>query len=284
VILSRSLNEKVFGKEDGTGRTINLDGNRFRVAGVLDQWDPEPLYYDLANGDTFGSPDDMFVPFNWAIEHQVPTWGNNNCTADPPPGWDAYLASSCVWISMLVELPTAADADGYKRFLDSYASEQQQQGRFGWAPDNRLRDIPQWMDYQHVVPDEVRIQMLLAFGFLAVCLVNAVGLMLAKFLRRSPEIGVRRALGASKAEIYRQFLIEAGVIGLAGGLLGFVLSLLGQRSLLVLFDVKIDKLTHFDPVLLVLTLTLALVVTLLAGLYPTMRAAAVRPAWQLKSN
>jgi hypothetical protein len=57
-----------------------------------------------------------------------------------------------------------------------------------------------------VVPGDVRLQMWLAFGFLRVCLVNTVGLLLAKFLRRSGEIGVRRALGASRAEIFLQCL------------------------------------------------------------------------------
>ena len=78
------------------------------------------------------------------------------------------------------------------------------------------------MDYlrvQSVVPEDVRLQVWLAFGFLGVCLLNTVGLLLAKCLRRSPEIGVRRALGASRRRIFVQFLVEAGVIGLAGGAL-----------------------------------------------------------------
>jgi hypothetical protein len=78
----------------------------------------------------------------------------------------------------------------------------------------------EWLDYNHVVPGDVRLQMWLAFGFLLVCLVNTIGLLLAKFLRRSGEIGVRRALGASRAEIFKQCLVEAGTIGLAGGVLG----------------------------------------------------------------
>jgi putative ABC transport system permease protein len=82
-----------------------------------------------------------------------------------------------------------------------------------------------------------------------------VGLLLAKFLRRSGEIGVRRALGAPRKAIYLQFLTEAGMVGLAGGVLG-----------------------------LALTLLVAVVATVLAGLYPTFRASRVQPAWQLKSN
>ena len=85
----------------------------------------------------------------------------------------------------------------------------------------------EWLDYNKVVPSDVRLQVWLAFGFLLVCLVNTVGLLLAKFLRRAVEIGVRRALGASRRAIFAQCLIEAGAVGLAGGILGLGLAWLG---------------------------------------------------------
>ena len=78
-----------------------------------------------------------------------------------------------------------------------------------------------------MVPGDVRLQLWLAFGFLLVCLLNTVGLLLAKFLRRSGEIGVRRALGASRRAIFMQCLVEAGTVGLAGGVLGLGLALAG---------------------------------------------------------
>ena len=92
-------------------------------------------------------------------------------------------------------------------------------GRFTRPPNVRLRNVMEWLDFQQVVPSDVRLQAWLAFGFLAVCLLNTVGLLLAKFLRRSQEIGVRRALGASRRAIFAQFLVEAGSVGLVGGVL-----------------------------------------------------------------
>ncbi|MFX6884207.1 hypothetical protein ABTH28_18415, partial [Acinetobacter baumannii] len=85
-----------------------------------------------------------------------------------------------------VELPTADDAVRYRQFLDHYAAEQQRAGRFAWPPANQLRNLPEWMVREHVGPDEVFVEILISAGFLAVCLVNVVGLMLAKFLRRAP--------------------------------------------------------------------------------------------------
>ena len=102
-----------------------------------------------------------------------------------------------------VELPTAADAARYRTFLGNYAAEQQRSGRFHWPPHTRLRDVKEWLMYRHAVSDEVRILVLVAFSFLFVCLLNAMGLMLAKIMGRAGDIGVRRALGASRARNIR---------------------------------------------------------------------------------
>ena len=55
---------------------------------------------------------------------------------------------------------------------------------------------------EHAVSDEVRILVLVSFSFLLVCLLNAMGLMLAKIMGRAGDIGVRRALGASRRAIF----------------------------------------------------------------------------------
>jgi putative ABC transport system permease protein len=141
----------------------------------------------------------------------------------------------------------------------------------------------EWLDFNKVVPSDVRLQVYLAFGFLLVCLVNTVGLMLAKFMRRAGELGVRRALGASRRNVFAQLLVESGVIGLAGGIGGLGLALLG------LWAVRHQpsdyaKLAQLDPAMLLTTFALAVGASLLAGLLPAWRACQVTPALQLKSN
>jgi putative ABC transport system permease protein len=128
------------------------------------------------------------------------------------------------------------------------------------------------------------VSLLVALGLLIVCLVNTAGLLLAKFLRRSSEIGVRRALGAPRSAIYAQFLIEAGIVGLSGGVLGLLLTGLGIHGVSWVLPKDIANLARLDFSLLLLTLLVAVIATVLAGLYPTYRASRVQPAWQLKSN
>ena len=76
----------------------------------------------------------------------------------------------------------------------------------------------EWMEIREVVQDDNRVLVGLAFIFLAVCLLNTIGLLLAKFIGKSPVVGLRRALGASKAMIFRQHLVEVGIIGIVGGI------------------------------------------------------------------
>jgi putative ABC transport system permease protein len=183
-----------------------------------------------------------------------------------------------------VELQTATDVARYRDFLTAYADEQRRAGRFHWAPNVRLRDVANWLDYEHVVPSESRISLMVSLGFFAICLVNTIGLLLAKFMRRAPEIGVRRALGAPRRQIYGQFLIEAGTVGLAGGLLGLLLTAVGMLGVGLLFEADIARLAHLDLSLIATTLLVAIFATVLAAFYPAWRAAQVQPAWQLKSN
>ena len=283
-VITQKLNDKVFGGGNSVGKTINLDDHEFRIVGVLGLWDPTPQFYDL-NNDAYGEGAEVYVPFTRAIDGQMPSWGNNNCSGDiGQPGWEGRLRSECVWMQFWAELPTAADVDSYRAFLNNYASEQQRLGRFHWPAHTRIRDVREWLVYQHAVSDEARILVLVSFSFLLVCLLNAMGLMLAKIMGRAGDIGVRRALGASRRAIFGQCLIEAGVVGLAGGLLGLGLTALGLMGLRSLLSEEVSRLTHFSALDISIAVILAVLATTLAGLYPTWRAAQVQPAWQLKAQ
>jgi putative ABC transport system permease protein len=285
-VISGKLNDKLFGGVNSVGRTLSIEGKDYRVVGVLGHWNPQPRFYDVVNTGGFSiGVEDVFVPFERAIAMGMPNDGNTNCSEIPSEsGFVGLQRSSCIWIAYMAQLDDAAAVSAYRSWLDGYAKDQQTAGRFGWAPNNRLRDVPAFLDQQKVVPSDTKVSLLVALGLLIVCLVNTAGLLLAKFLRRSSEIGVRRALGAPRLAIYAQFLTEAGMIGLAGGVLGLLLTGVGVASVSWVLPKDIASLARLDFSLLTLTLLVAIVATTLAGLYPTFRASRVQPAWQLKSN
>jgi putative ABC transport system permease protein len=284
VVISDSLNQRLFGGTNSVGRSIQLDSHIYQVVGVLGDWHPQPKFYDVANTGAFGSADQVFLPFTTAIGAQLATAGGFGCSKLPDPGFAGTLTSSCVWIGYMAELDTPSQVDSYRSYLDGYAHEQQASGRFSWAPNNRLRGLLAWLETEQVVPRETKISIVVALCLLLVCMVNTVGLLLAKFLRRSGEIGVRRALGANRFAIAAQFAVEAGMIGLAGGLLGLLLTWLGVRLMHGSLPKEIAALARIDLTLLWETLLLAVIATVLAGLYPIWRAMFVRPFLQLQED
>jgi len=141
----------------------------------------------------------------------------------------------------------------------------------------------EWLEHNKVVGNDSKLSAWLAFAFLLLCLVNAIGLLLAKFSVRASEVGIRRALGASRREIFRQFLIETAVVGLAGGVLGLLLAF-GALALIAMQSKQMAVVAHMDWVMLTFTFVLSVLAAILAGLLPTWRACQVTPALQLKSQ
>ncbi|MBN8712894.1 MAG: ABC transporter permease [Xanthomonadales bacterium] len=285
-VISSQLNGMLFGGADSVGRMLTFGHHDYRVVGVTDDWHPHPVFYDVVNTGGFTPlAADIFLPFDTAIANDANINGSTNCNQPPAEsGFKGLQKSECVWISFMVQLDDAAAVRDYHQFLVNYSLEQQRAGRFNWPPEVRLRGLMAWLAERHVVPSDTKVSLYVAVGLLLVCLVNVMGLLLAKFMRRSGEIGVRRALGASRGEIYLQFLVEAGMVGLAGGVLGLALTWLGIAGVGWVMPPEIAALAHMDVSLLATTLIVAIVATMLAGLYPTLRASAVQPAWQLKSN
>ena len=281
VVISDHFNEQMFGGGNSVGKTIAIDNNEYRVVGVIKYWNPQPEFFALLMYQR--AQPDFFLPVTFVVANSVIT--HADCKDGPYSGTDfaALLRSDCVWLSYMVEIDNPTAVGAYRQYLDAYASEQQQLGRFQWRANNRLRDVMAFLDYQHVVPSNTRLSLLVAQGLLVVCLVNTVALLLAKFLGRSGEIAVRRALGASRAAIFAQFLTEAAVIGAGGGLLGLLFTAIGVLEVGVVMPAHLAALARIDPTLLMLTLLLAVTATLLAAVYPTYRASRVPPALQLKT-
>ncbi|WP_026374804.1 ABC transporter permease [Aestuariibacter salexigens] len=283
-VISKATNDRNFGGENSVGQTLRVAGENFRIVGVVDDWQPVPRFYDVTTG-AFDDTEEVYLPLALKMPLELPSSGNVNCWKEPDgDGFIAFLQSECVNYQMWVELPSDADKQRYMDFLDNYANQQKALGRFPRPLNNKLSDVMQWMEYNNVVNDDAEVMLWLSFMFLAVCLLNTIGLLLAKFSTKASEIGLRRAVGASRGDLFRQHLVETAMIGLAGGLAGLGLAWLGLRGIEAIFGEFVSKMVHMDTNMIIVALALALVSSILAGLYPTWRACNIAPAGQLKSQ
>ena len=283
VVLSREIAEKLYGEADPVGRRINVMGFPFTIVGVTGKWTPQPRYYKLVGGEQFGKGEEFFIPLASAIRHETTHNGGMNCSERSDPGFQGVLRSNCTWMQFWFETASAGERAQLQSYIDSYAAEQRKLGRMKRAAPNHLFNVNEWMEERKVVGKDTKLSAWLAFGFLLLCLVNTIGLLLAKFSVRAAEVGIRRALGASRREIFRQFLVESAVVGLAGGVLGLVLAF-GALALIGMQSSEVAINAHMDLTMLAFTFAMSVFAAVLAGLLPTWRACQVTPALQLKSQ
>lgn len=282
VVLSDDLNDMLFGGENSVGRKVRIEEQEFEVVGVLDSWHPIPKFYDPHNG-SFEETEGAFLPFHWGSEMQIRNSGNtSNWKTYDGSQYEEFLKSEAVWLQYWVQLDDDAQREEYAAFLDAYAMEQRKSGRFERPLNHRLRDVNAWLEFWGVVEPENRAMVIIALLFLLICAVNLVGILLGKFLSRSAEVGVRRALGASRGWVFTQHLIECELIGLAGGAIGLIATLGGMSILERLFGVDFGR--TLDGTLLAFGVLLALVAAMIAGLYPAWRICRTAPGIHLKTQ
>jgi len=124
------------------------------------------------------------------------------------------------------------------------------------------------------------LTLLIASVSLGVGGIVIMNIMLVAVAERTQEIGLRRALGARQRDVRRQFLLEAALLSLVGGIAGVLLG--------ALVALAVDRLAHFPtnltPATAVLGLALSLAVGLAAGYWPAVHAAKLLPVDALRAE
>ena len=282
VVISAKLSQQLFGTDDSVDHSVDIGGKPFRVIGISGKWSPQPHFYGLNIWSYGEQTESLFLPVTALLDAGLGPFMSGDCDRDISISFGKVDVQHCRWLSLWTQLDTTAQVTDYRRFLLDYAGDQKSAGRFERAAKARLYSVPAWLARNNVVPDNVRLNVWLAGGFLLLCMVNVAGLLAARFLRRSAEIGVRRALGAPRRAIFAQCLWEAGMAGVLGGALALPLTMFG------LWVVRRQKLgytdlAHLDPLMFAGMFVLALATGLLVGVLPAWRACIVQPGLQVKS-
>ncbi|MEJ0008249.1 MAG: ABC transporter permease [Steroidobacteraceae bacterium] len=275
-VLSRPIARELFGSTPALGKTVRLGGLSVRVVGVTDDWRPIPRFYDLTIG-AYGPSDNVYVPLKSIRDMNSEAFVGWNCgDAESKEIQSGHLAPllgpRCSWLSVWAEIFSPPGRQRLEAFLAKTLTELKKDGHASPSAASSLPNVLQTLENAHVVPGDIRAYTIMGFLFLWLCVLSATGTLLGKFLRRSSEIGVRRALGASRMDILMQYLVEAGLLGVGSGVLGI---LLAELSLTVIrhSPTYLAQVVGISGELLAATVSLAVISGVLAGLLPAWRAA-----------
>ena len=253
VVLGSDTASELFGGRSAVGQTVTADGSTLTVIGVL-------APSGSSSGSTTSSQDDTaVVPIG--TEQELTGATSDSVSAIYVQGRsDTTLGAAYAEITQLLDsLHAVSSADA-----DFTVTSQQALLTTANATNRTLT----------VLLGGIAAISLLVGG------IGVMNIMLVSVTERVREIGLRKALGATPAVIRRQFLVEASLLGLAGGLLGVVLGAVGAQVLPSLIN---------QPVALSALATLAAIGTALAlgigfGVYPASRAARLTPIDALRSE
>jgi putative ABC transport system permease protein len=253
VILGQGLWRGRFGSDPNVvGKTVRLDGNAYTIVGVM----PAGVYptWPTTSKISFdASRQEYLVPMSFS-----PAWaGNRNShvlgvVARLKP--DATLARAQADMNLIA-----------RRLEEAYPDSNTGAG----ALVNPLAD--------EVVGD-VRPALLVLLGTVGLVLLiacaNVASLLLTQLAARRKEVAIRAALGAGRAQLVGQFLVEGALLSVAGGALGVLLAAWGVDLLLKVMPSEIPRLDSVgvDARVLLFTLALAAFTSLVFGFVPALQA------------
>ena len=278
VMLANGYWARRFGANPGiVGRRLLVNGHPMVVIGIA-----PPTFRGLVAG----SPPDLFVPI--AMEHEIlPTW---SALGDRRTSWLTVFARLKPGIS--VEQANARTRVLFSNLLDGVLAEfkRPRESRLGkYLAGMRLDLLPAAQGVNRLKA-EFQSALVALMGMVGLVLLiacaNVAGLVVARAASRQKEIAVRLALGARRAAVVRQFLVESVALAVAGGLAGLLLASWTTDGLLSVMgpDMAGTLDSGFDARLLLFTLGLSLVAGLLIGVAPALQLTRPQVAGVLKDQ
>ncbi|MFA7419295.1 MAG: ABC transporter permease [Melioribacteraceae bacterium] len=265
VVISQRIAEKYFGKENPIGKSFVFDNkNAFIITGVIYNL---PLTTHLRG--------DIFVSFSTLNNEMLPRlneWGNF--------GNDyAYLLLKPNTNSLFVEkkLNNVMISNTSEYYHDRFRMTMQplSEVHFSDFVNDDARTTPQMILY---------VFALIGLFILILAVINFINLTTARSSRRNKEIGIRKAVGASRAQLIKQFLSESFVITLLAFLLAIGLTYLLVNYINELLRMELSLALLISKENILVLLIILVLTSLMAGFYPAFILSKPIPSEVLKSS
>lgn len=248
VILGSVAKKELFGEKAALGQNVKINGQSFQVIGVLEDPGSESSLFSMQSFQNVA-----YIPF--AAQKKL----------SPDMQIDRIMAQ------------TRADAEP-KALVKSM------EDTLGERLDRQQYSVLTQQDLLGLVYQVMGILSTLVVGLTSIALfVGAVGIMTVMVMsvnERRKEIGVLKAIGATRRDVFRQFLWESIIIGLTGVLMGLAISIVVNWGLATF--TKIKPLMGWDTVLLAFAVGIG--VGAIAGMIPALKAAKQDPVVSLRSE
>lgn len=299
-VISSATEARIFGSGSSIGKQFKVAGEIYTVVGVLQPWALTPRVYDLSQ--TNARPEAVYVPLSdFQRANLFPNrWATLDDNIEPVINAE-FLNSETIYAQLWVQLDSTQQVGAYRDYLDVYVEEQKALGRLPRPMNNGLYSAKEWVDIAPGIRGTKQLYsvfIIVGVFFLLVCLFNLLSLLLAKFTAAAPQACVLRALGASRAMIFIQYVIEVVLLGLIGGLLSIVVAKVALKGM---FWVYLNNLPaylkqvqsvesgdsgyiQFDAQLLMYAFVLSALAALLSAIYPAWKSCRIPPAEFLKMN
>lgn len=253
VVLGAETATELFGSPDAVGRSVTIEGTVFSVVGVLAE----------AGADSSSDLDDMAV---------IPL----STAANQVMGGTSRSSVSTIYLKAASEdVLSAAYQEAEAVLLNLHGITDADSADFSINSQDALVST---------ATSVYRTLTVLLTGIAALSLlvggIGVMNIMLVSVTERTREIGLRKALGAPPWAIRRQFLVEASILGLAGGVIGAALGIVAAKALPGVLGTSIVVL----PAAVVGSIVVALVIGVVFGVYPAVRAARLAPIDALRSE
>ncbi|HKR63165.1 MAG TPA: ABC transporter permease [Thermoanaerobaculia bacterium] len=264
-VISRKMRDQLFGRSNATGQMFEMDGQRFRVTGVVD---------DISIFRTAGFGD-IWIP---------------NMT-QKGASWKQQMNGQ---YNAVILARSTADFPKLRREFDERLTH------FVFEDPKNFNRVVAGLDTpfeafarsMHFSNEMTAVQaakivrlifLILGLLFISLPTMNLVSINLSRILERASEIGVRKAFGASSRALVSQFVLENVLLTVIGGFIGFILSVLALHAISSA-DLLPNAVFDINLRIFFYGMLLAAVFGVISGVYPAWRMSRLQPVLALRGG